>query len=249
LPAFDGLFLGEDITPRRWDGSKLINISGSQIPDVLLLNGSRAMTGDLTLGSYGINFSNTRTRELNLGGGVYAVTFRNLADTAYAYLQCLGVKIWEFDWQGINNYFRASTGKVFYTGGDPPLVLATQDGTNAKWILDRCGEIHMLANERIYWDSYPGGYKDYIDYDYINDLFRFYIGLNLIFSLDSAGIVMPDDKFIKVGKDSDGILPTADSSYRGKMIRVEGGAGVADKLYMCMKSAADTYSWVQIASG
>jgi len=58
-----------------------------------------------------------------------------------------------------------------------------------------------------------------------------------------------DDKFLKVGKDSDGSLPTASASYRGKMIRVEGGAGVADKLYICLKSAVDTYSWVQVASG
>jgi len=64
-----------------------------------------------------------------------------------------------------------------------------------------------------------------------------------------SDLPMGDDKFIKVGKDSDGTLPTADASYRGKMIRVEGGAGVADKLYICMKSASDTYSWVQVASG
>ena len=44
-------------------------------------------------------------------------------------------------------------------------------------------------------------------------------------------------------------LPTASVDYRGCMVRVEGGTGVADKLYMCMKAAAGTYSWVQIASG
>ena len=65
----------------------------------------------------------------------------------------------------------------------------------------------------------------------------------------AGDITMLDDKFIQIGKDSDGTLPTPSADYRGKMIRVEGGAGVADKLYMCMKSAADTYSWVQIASG
>jgi len=31
LPATDGLFLGETTTPRRWDGSKLINLKNSQI--------------------------------------------------------------------------------------------------------------------------------------------------------------------------------------------------------------------------
>lgn len=44
-------------------------------------------------------------------------------------------------------------------------------------------------------------------------------------------------------------LPTASEAYRGQMIRVEGGTGVSDKTYMCMKSASDTYSWVQIVTG
>jgi len=54
-------------------------------------------------------------------------------------------------------------------------------------------------------------------------------------------------RYILTGKVTS--LPTADATYRGKMIRVEGGAGVADKLYVCMKSASDAYSWVQVASG
>jgi len=62
-------------------------------------------------------------------------------------------------------------------------------------------------------------------------------------------LYMDDDCYIQVGRDSDGSLPTPSSYYRGKMIRVEGGAGVADKLYCCMKKADDTYAWVQIASG
>jgi len=53
--------------------------------------------------------------------------------------------------------------------------------------------------------------------------------------------------YLKLGNVSS--LPTASASYRGMVIRVEGGAGVADKLYICMKSATDTYSWIQIASG
>jgi hypothetical protein len=35
LPDVDGRFLGETITPRRWDGSKLINISHDQLVNVL----------------------------------------------------------------------------------------------------------------------------------------------------------------------------------------------------------------------
>ena len=44
-------------------------------------------------------------------------------------------------------------------------------------------------------------------------------------------------------------LPSASATYRGVMVRVEGGSGVADRLYVCMKSASGTYSWVQVASG
>jgi len=44
-------------------------------------------------------------------------------------------------------------------------------------------------------------------------------------------------------------LPEASETYRGVMVRVQGGADVADKLYCCMKKADDTYAWIQIASG
>ncbi len=62
LPATDGLFLGETLTPRRWDGSRLLN--------VLLSDGSRAMAGDLksdtafnrSLGTIGNEFLNVRAR-------------------------------------------------------------------------------------------------------------------------------------------------------------------------------------------
>ncbi|MET0626580.1 MAG: hypothetical protein ABW250_26835 [Pyrinomonadaceae bacterium] len=41
---------------------------------------------------------------------------------------------------------------------------------------------------------------------------------------------------------------TCDSSARGTLYTEFGGAGVADKIYQCMKGSADTYSWVQIVS-
>lgn len=41
-------------------------------------------------------------------------------------------------------------------------------------------------------------------------------------------------------------LPTADSNLRGKLLRVEGGAGVADSLYLCIKNIGDTYEWSEI---
>jgi len=57
LPAIDGLFLGETITPRRWDGRRLINLDASNIalgsldsarfPSAFLTDGSRKITGDI----------------------------------------------------------------------------------------------------------------------------------------------------------------------------------------------------------
>ena len=44
-------------------------------------------------------------------------------------------------------------------------------------------------------------------------------------------------------------LPTASVQYRGMLVRVEGATGVTDTLYCCMKAAANTYSWVSIATG
>jgi hypothetical protein len=48
---------------------------------------------------------------------------------------------------------------------------------------------------------------------------------------------------------SSAALPAASASYRGVIAMVQGGNGVTDALYQCMKSAANTYSWVLIATG
>ena len=44
-------------------------------------------------------------------------------------------------------------------------------------------------------------------------------------------------------------LPAADAQQRGRLVIIRGGAGVTDTLYVCMKSAADTYSWRTIVTG
>lgn len=38
-------------------------------------------------------------------------------------------------------------------------------------------------------------------------------------------------------------LPTASATYRGKTFTLLGGTGVADKSYICLKNASDTYEW------
>ena len=46
-----------------------------------------------------------------------------------------------------------------------------------------------------------------------------------------------------------GVLPVASVTYRGVLWLVQGAAGVTDRVYVCLKAAADTYSWVSLASG
>ena len=118
-----------------------------------------------------------------------------------------------------------------------------------KGVLMPVGNMYMQNQGRLATDWSTASYflSQYIGGGVFTDIAEVH---NEMIDISRAGnITFLDDKFLKIGKDSDGTLPTPDASYRGKMIRVEGGAGVADKLYMCMKSAADTYSWVQIATG
>lgn len=44
-------------------------------------------------------------------------------------------------------------------------------------------------------------------------------------------------------------LPTAGVQYRRMLVVLEGAAGATDTLYICLKAAADTYSWVSITTG
>jgi len=43
--------------------------------------------------------------------------------------------------------------------------------------------------------------------------------------------------------------PTCDSTKRGTIWVEQGGVGVTDTAYLCMKAAADTYSWISVTTG
>ena len=70
-------------------------------------------------------------------------------------------------------------------------------------------------------------------------------GASNLISLNN--VLMKANKMIQLSNETQ--APAASATHRGKYRLVHGGAGVADLLYCCMKSAADTYSWVQIATG
>lgn len=44
-------------------------------------------------------------------------------------------------------------------------------------------------------------------------------------------------------------LPTPSAHFRGRMLVLEGAAGVADTLRCCLKAVAGTYSWIVVATG
>jgi len=191
LPATDGLFLGETLTPRRWDGSKL---RFSQI-DVGPSDPSKVYVGSYLLKS--------ETAPAVLG-------LRNRADNAHAMFRCGG----------------------FYSMGNCEI-----------WG-------YVLAKTEIWGDGNPTSIKQRNTGGAFDEVARLVKAGTACLEVPRAGdITFLDDKFLKLGKDSDGNLPTPDSSYRGKMIRVEGGVGEADKLYVCMKSSSEAHSWVQIGSG
>jgi hypothetical protein len=45
-----------------------------------------------------------------------------------------------------------------------------------------------------------------------------------------------------------GTLPPADVAYRGKIIFVQNGVGVADHIYICLKNSSDGYGWFDITT-
>lgn len=66
-------------------------------------------------------------------------------------------------------------------------------------------------------------------------------------SLDANSKIL--DAQVKYPVGSGAALPTADASWRGRRFIVLGGAAVADTVHICLKTATDTYVWVQIATG
>ncbi len=57
----------------------------------------------------------------------------------------------------------------------------------------------------------------------------------------------PDSETRLVRPITAALLPAANAGQRGKLFYRPGNAGTADQLLMCKKSAADVYSWVNIA--
>jgi hypothetical protein len=170
-----------------------------------LVDGSRAMTGNLQLGAYRLQTTNLSIVEFD--SGTLAIYSHSGSAPKSILLNFL--------------YSNAIFGDAIYP---KDLVLDI--------LTDR-------AIEQIWMRSFDGA-----------SLQTVLLALEGRVDIPRAGdITMLDDRFLKVAKDSDGSLPTPSASYRGKMIRVEGGEGVADQAFMCMKKTDESYEWVPMATG
>jgi hypothetical protein len=65
-----------------------------------------------------------------------------------------------------------------------------------------------------------------------------------LFHRGSGVIALADERYFGVPVVA--TLPTASATYRGTLVYVKGGAGVADTLKLCRKTSADAYAWVTV---
>jgi len=67
-------------------------------------------------------------------------------------------------------------------------------------------------------------------------------------TVDQAGSLTERIRVMPPGglKLATGTKPTCDSTYRGTIFYVAGGAGVLDTLEVCRKDAADNYAWISL---
>jgi len=252
LPATDGLFLGETTTPRRWKGNKLLldAFSSNILPDI---------TKTRNFGSSTKYWASTYLQKLFLstvaGEGLASHLIpsvdkvRNLGSDAYGFLNAF-LRGTDFPQAQVDvkNIESGGTYSQVIISGQPLDTQAYIDfifwdglGLNP-W---RIG--HGVQSPSTFEFNCGGVVPLRLNAE--GDLTH----LRSIYTLDpnqgDCGFYRDilAYRYVQIGKVAS--LPTAGAGYRGKMIRVEGGSGVADILYMCMKKADDTYGWIQIASG
>ncbi|MFH1714573.1 MAG: hypothetical protein ABH857_00035 [Elusimicrobiota bacterium] len=86
-------------------------------------------------------------------------------------------------------------------------------------------------------------------------LFQVGIGTMTVLSNGNVGIgtTNPTEKLYVNGNiriiGTGTALPSASVNYRGTLYLLQGGTGVTDKLYLCMKTDTDTYVWVLVSLG
>lgn len=92
----------------------------------------------------------------------------------------------------------------------------------------------------------PMGYKDIEDEAARDYLKAFLLAFQTAYRDISTAINGNDNMLLKGAAAN---RPAAAANVRGRIYITEGAAGAADSVDICLKSAADTYSWKNITTG
>lgn len=134
----------------------------------------------------------------------------------------LGFKDSTFD-----GFYRVSTGVVVYTSNGTPAVLLA-------------GGLNLDVNSSLRWapnSNLPGSFSSNLMDVGLN---RSAVGIVKVIGGDVSA-----KGTIQIGQP--GTRPTAAVAFRGTFWIEEGGVGVADIVYICIKNASDVYNWIQFA--
>ena len=171
---------------------------------------------------------------------------------------------------GNGMYLSAADTLGFSTGGTEKMTL---DNSGIASLAQVAATSHVIAhypNLQLRYDSFWGANR-YAFYSYTNTFnidsaiangaaaVAVRMGSDNAFTTEGANEVVVMNSTTEVAAiDKDGAIqitkvggatPTCAAAHRNKLWVVVGGAGVTDTLYICLKAAADTYSWVSITTG
>lgn len=97
-----------------------------------------------------------------------------------------------------------------------------------------------------YWNGSSGTDRKF---ELVHEMLSTTPSSRLDFKLDGTTVAeVWDDGSVRLNTNG-GTKPTAAAAHRGKLFVEQGGAGVTDRYFVCLKSAADTYSWVEVVNG
>lgn len=189
--------------------------------DFLLKDGSRAMTGNLDMGE---NYIIETKDVLPHGTNEY-----QLGNASHYWKSVLAgiVNAWSVAFTATtssilarNNVSAIINIGTVYGGTSICAIINTLASGSAEFQIPRAGDITMLTAKTLTSDD---------------------IRINAVGWLRAL-----DNAFIQLGNDTSGTPPTPSATYRGALVRINGGEGVADKICVCVKKADDSYGWFDL---
>lgn len=135
-----------------------------------------------------------------------------------------------------NSFFGAESG--YKSGATPATANGVTTGSNLTFLGYQAG----LGSATQRTNATAIGYQAYVDADNtvvlgdenVTDIFA---GSTALANVKAGSVQL-----------TTGARPAADAAHRGMIWYVAGGTGVADTIEICVKSAANTYSWVALAT-